>query len=754
MTGMINTLMAFPSRALSTKGLIIYPDAATQALTAAEIIDWAVTENAGEHLPLGGASASTVRLRLDNRAGEWKPGGSILGVHTLDGAVIGIEIGAQHPEYSGSYDTIDGGLPTATYANTADGGSPGSSFSDVIDGGIPFNFPHVEWYWTRIGEYVVEKPKLTEMVVELAGSDYLANRAKKAFSDGLTYPRTVSQILQSACSQADITLKSASFPNASVNIPVKPLWDENTTCRDVISYVACVAGGFARIDRAGMLEIVPFDDTNDYSIGTDRYIDLERKTTFGSLNALTVFPHGTKENAVRVATDIGLEDTDQNSIAVQGNPLLRYESAALTPLITGMFSVLGGLAFESAKVIWQGDPTLAVGDVLTVTDKGGSTCPILVLGQVMTFASGFGMTSENNMRTATSGAARNMRIFTPSGRLNATALEGDINIKAGENLNLMADSDINVNAGANVNVNAGANVKVKAGGSLKLEAAADMDITGASVNIQTDEFGIKNANGESLLGISSPSGGDPGGQMVLGSEKMPIKIGGNFVLPVENGGTGISGQTNKTHYFASYPNDLIGVDGDLGVLVNMASGVYSAITPAHHTAVTGVAVFCGMSRNWNAINPGGWTAAGNANAAGSANLYASAWSFMFSDPDIMGRISINFEAGKFIGGEWYGWSVSSYLTVAIANAAGVILGSTTFVPPVNQSAFGVNIEAALEDDTTYYILMYDNTTSANKSKALINVASVTSPAYSAGGYNCGLFVKHGGNWTLLASGSG
>ena len=263
MAGMINILMALPSRTLSTKGTITYPDAATQALTAAEIIDWSVTENAGEHLPLGGASASTVRLRLDNRAGEWKSGGSILGAHMLDGAVIGIEIGAQHPEYSGSYDTIDGGLPTTTYANTADGGSPGSSFIDVIDGGIPFNFPHVEWYWTRIGEYVVEKPKLTEMVVELSGSDYLANRAAKAFSDGLTYPRTVSQILQSACSQAGITLKSASFPNASVNIPVKPLWDENTTCRDVISYVACVAGGFARIDRAGMLEIVPFDDTNE-----------------------------------------------------------------------------------------------------------------------------------------------------------------------------------------------------------------------------------------------------------------------------------------------------------------------------------------------------------------------------------------------------------------------------------------------------------------------------------------------------------
>ncbi|NCB53038.1 MAG: hypothetical protein EOM54_14370 [Clostridia bacterium] len=565
MAGMINTLLALPSRTLSTKGTITYPDSVTQALTAAEIIDWAVTENAGDHLPLGGASASTVRLRLDNRDGEWKPGGSILGAHSLDGAVIGLEISAQHPEYSTVYSSLDGDSPTVVYAEYADGGAPGTSFGDSIDGGIPFNFPYVEWYWSDIGTYVIDKPKVTETTVELSGSDYLSNRAVRGFTDGLTYPRTVAQILQSACTQASITLKSTVFTNSSVSIPAKPLWEENTTCRDVISYVACVAGGFARIDRAGLLEIVPFDDTNDYSIGADRYITLERKTTFGALNALTVFPHGTKENAVRLATDLNEADTDQNSIAVQGNPLLRYGSTALTPLITGMFSVLEGLAFESAKTTWQGDPALKVGDVLTVTDKESTTAPILVLNQVLTFASGFGMVSENNIRTVTAGTARSMRIFTPSGRLNATALEGDINIKAGENINIVAGGKINIASDDGIVLSSGKGLETTLGDYATLTVTDDKISTAVSTKADTSALEnystITQTASEIDLAVSTKlNANDPaagvqtskitidsdsidiasgGGVNIASGADMTISAGGNFNLAAGTGKSGI-----------------------------------------------------------------------------------------------------------------------------------------------------------------------------------------------------------------------
>ena len=86
-------LMAQPSRTLTARGRITFPDTTTQALTDEEISSIQITEDAGAHLPLGGVSASTVTLKLDNRNGEWNPGGSLLGSRTFDGAVVALEIG-------------------------------------------------------------------------------------------------------------------------------------------------------------------------------------------------------------------------------------------------------------------------------------------------------------------------------------------------------------------------------------------------------------------------------------------------------------------------------------------------------------------------------------------------------------------------------------------------------------------------------------------------------------------------------------
>ena len=75
--------MAQPSRELTARGMITFPDASTHSLTAAEIARFTVSEDAGDHLPLGGVAASTVSLVLDNRQGEWDAGGAILAQNRL-----------------------------------------------------------------------------------------------------------------------------------------------------------------------------------------------------------------------------------------------------------------------------------------------------------------------------------------------------------------------------------------------------------------------------------------------------------------------------------------------------------------------------------------------------------------------------------------------------------------------------------------------------------------------------------------------
>lgn len=489
------SLMALPSRTLTTRGTITYPDTATQALTADEISSIQVTEDAGAHLPLGGVSASSLTLALDNRLGEWNAGGSILGVHSLDGAAVQLEIGVLHPGYSATPESIDGGEPDTTFTESVDGGSPSEVFTATIDGGDPETFP-LEYYWSNIGTFILENATGQEQqtLITLKGSDALANLALTTFTDGLTYPKTLAQILTEACTQAGITPKSTAFTNSTVSILVKPVWGD-VTCRDIIGYIACCAAGFARIDRDGRLEIVSFDDTSDYAVDVSRYKTLEHQAVFGPFNALSVYefgaPNGT--GATRIATDIDIVDTELNSIAVQSNPILGYNLATTSTIMTEMLASLAGLTFVGGSILWQGDPSLTTGDCVTVTDLSSDDYIILVLNQSLKLGNGFEMTSGNKLNTNIIGAAKTayMRVFTPTGKLNATALEGDIIIKAGNQLNLLA----------------GANLVVASGGLLNLSATNQIVFTGgSSLADMLGATGIQTHTGSTAPG--SPNTGD------------------------------------------------------------------------------------------------------------------------------------------------------------------------------------------------------------------------------------------------------
>jgi hypothetical protein len=483
--GMFRHLMALPSRTLTARGLITYPDTETQELTSEHIISFRIADDAGSDLPLGGASASTLSLRLDNRENEWIPGGSILDTHTLDGAIIELEIGVEHPEYSETYPSVDGGAPDEEFEDSYDGGAPDEEFEEYLSGGVPDDYPSLEIYWANIGTYVCETPIITE-TIEIKGADYLGNYALEPFTDGLSYPQTIAQIITEACSQCGITLKSSSFVNSSKSIATKPIWLENITCRDIISYCACAGAGFARIDRDGLLEIVAFSDTPSYELDASRYIDLVKSTSYGAFNALNLINDG---STVRVATE-AIDDTAHNSLTIQNNPLL--DSSALTNMLASMT----GLSFDSVKTTWQGDPTVMPGDVVAITDKDSNEYNLLVLKQSLDFNSSFRMVSENSIRTLTKANSKFMRVFTANGGLNAVALEGNVYIKAGENLHLAAGGVFTVDSG-NFAIDEDGNVTIT--GTITANDGSIGGFTIGDTTISSDDLTLDSENNKLTL---------------------------------------------------------------------------------------------------------------------------------------------------------------------------------------------------------------------------------------------------------------
>ena len=377
-------LMAQAARELTVRGSITFFDSTVATLSSADIASFTVSESAGSQMLIGGTSASTVVIRLDNRAGEWEKGGSRLGSRSLDGTLLKLEIGVQ-----------------------GDNG----------------------YIYAPIGEYILEKAvgNEQETTIEIRGADALANKTNKVFFDDETkYPRTIKAILADVCTRAGITAKTQIFTNENVSIATMPQW-QGANCRDIIGYIAACAGGFARIDRDGKLEIVRIENTVDYTLAGDRYLELKSDaTSFGPFNAVIVQEHGAPYGTepLRVATEPSKFDTGLNSVTISANPLFEYGAETSTTIANGILAALSGITFDGGNIRWQGDPSLTVGDTVEITNLAGNKLKLLIMEQSLEFDGGFVMESGNSISAETSkgfGGA-----FTPSGKINLDAFDGKI----------------------------------------------------------------------------------------------------------------------------------------------------------------------------------------------------------------------------------------------------------------------------------------------------------------------------------------
>ena len=435
-------------RLLTVRGTLTYPDTGTQALTSAHISSFLVNEDAGRDVPVGAAPAASFELKLDNSSGQWEPGGSILGAHVLDGAKVEIEIGLWN---GAAYDYSD------------------------------------------IGTYYVDdvQGQEHETLIRLKGSDAMVSLMSEYYADGAgDYPQTLSSLLTDIAAAAGVTLESSTFTNSTVSIPAQPAWKNNLTCREAVGYIAACAGGIARFNRAGKLEIAPLEKVSSRAVSTSVYKTIQKgDTSFGGLNAINVYAYGAPDGTSpsRYATTPATPDTSLNSINIRDNPILAYGSTALAALGAGMLSALTGLAFRGATFEWHGDPAVELGELCTVTDLSSTAIPILITKQTLRFTSGFSMNSGCAVTTSTKADASGklQKIFTPTGNLNAEALAGNIYVKAGEKMTLESGGIMNVLSGGEMNIASGGKLTLASGNDVDIGADTLADLLAAATSQTT-----------------------------------------------------------------------------------------------------------------------------------------------------------------------------------------------------------------------------------------------------------------------------
>lgn len=105
------------------------------------------------------------------------------------------------------------------------------------------------------GTFTVLTPETYGITVIITALDDMY-KADVAYNTTLVYPATLGEILRDACNLADISQGDTTFLNDDFVVQSKP---EDITIRQLLGYVAMIAGGNARIDTTGRLKIISYN---------------------------------------------------------------------------------------------------------------------------------------------------------------------------------------------------------------------------------------------------------------------------------------------------------------------------------------------------------------------------------------------------------------------------------------------------------------------------------------------------------------
>lgn len=387
--------MAATSRELNARATITCVDAFVISNTP--VMSFSVEE--GGQVTLGSVTSSRYTLSLPNGGGEWLKNGSILGNRSLTGARVQIQIGVYH------------------------------------DGA---------WDWQNAGLFIVEKTSAPEFsaAIKLIGNDPIIS-LDRAYDDQLAYrsTTTLGDILTHIKSKG-VTITGSLACNASATVNFQPDWGEEPTIRDALGYVLQMGGSFARCDRAGNITIAPANGSTTHAITTDKYTEFTDDERYFNFNRIKILPNGAKKNAAYVESYVtSAAESAANTLCLESNPLFKtktttsyvslstaeeaaglknrkyyvkignkyevvaepaeasmtlyykanksYNTATLQAMADGLKTALTGMSFRAITFKWRGDPTVLVGDKVTLTDTRGVSVTTVILQQSLRYEGGF-----------------------------------------------------------------------------------------------------------------------------------------------------------------------------------------------------------------------------------------------------------------------------------------------------------------------------------------------------------------------------
>lgn len=242
---------------------------------------------------------------------------------------------------------------------------------------IGLKLPSGKYEYIPLGFFTAEHPTLDQATTTFTAYDRMMKTTGVYVSE-LTYPASAESVLKEISTGCGVPCNVSGLNG--ITIDTAPV---GYTYREVIGYIASLAGGFACVDRTGTIVIKWYED-NGYTINESRIITFEKNESDYHLDYLTC-------------------NVDSNTSFTAGsgtlgitfdNPLMTEEK------LNSVYKKVREFAYRGASLKTLGDIRLDPWDIVTVEELG-DTYKVPVMNITQEYDGGLAMTITAYGKTET-----------------------------------------------------------------------------------------------------------------------------------------------------------------------------------------------------------------------------------------------------------------------------------------------------------------------------------------------------------------
>lgn len=257
------------------------------------------------------------------------------------------------------------------------------------------------------------------------------------YKDSVTYPCKLSELFIDICSQVGLEAGNTDFTNNDYMILGNP-FTNNEDCRTVLSNIAQLAGGFAKIGRDNKvyiktlknisnllkvkdvnsmtvkeLNLTPIyllsgekDNADEQLDGNNYFNDFSKNEQWGELNSLVLGLSSIEGENTSLDDKDSIQENGITEITIEDNHFL-IDQTERKKVIEPLWNSLKGIKYLPFKTEYYGYPYLDAGDMIYILDTKDTGYVSYVFNHTFKFNGGFSGNIETSALTKTQTAYKN-----------------------------------------------------------------------------------------------------------------------------------------------------------------------------------------------------------------------------------------------------------------------------------------------------------------------------------------------------------